>query len=308
MIKRVIRSIIERPWLRIGLAALLLVLGLAPVGAPILSDNALRQSLGATPAPTASRTYIYRFEDQADGSAAIQRSETGSRDWARVATLPQAVVQIEATGKGQQLVFARSSDSIWRSEDAGVTWAKVKALPSAVMSMAVARETAGLLLAGTAENGLFISSDRGQSWRPAGGSLSIAGPGTMAVRSVALNPTDEQVIYATAEVTMATPEGQHSTESAFVSPDGGTRWFQLQGLPAIGQSAGAQFQPVADHPLSVALTGTAGTSTLELRNATGLVSGLDDPDPATRAATARALGLAGDRSVVPALMKHLHDW
>jgi HEAT repeat protein len=317
MIKQGVRWIVERPWVRMGLAVVLLIIGLASVGAPVLSDNTLRRALATGTAPAVAPTYTFRFSNQPDGTAQIQRSAGSSQNWAKVAALPEAVQQLVATGRnGQQAVYARTNDAIWRSQDAGANWAKAQGLPGKPLSLAASQETSGILAAGTAESGLFLSNDGGDSWRSAGGSLAIAGPGSLAVPAVAFNPADEQMIYATAEMLIPTPEGSHSSQYAFVSPDGGRRWFQMQGAGVAGTPAasatasavsGGQILPTAGQPLAITLAGKDGAQKFTVTNAQGLVSGLDDPDPVTRAATARMIGLSGQHDLAPALMQDLRD-
>jgi HEAT repeat protein len=310
-----IRRIMERSWLRVGMAVALLVLGSAAVGAPILSDNAHRQASVVTPARTGTPGYVYQYVNQPDGTAQIQRATGGFRNWATLSSMPEAVVQLvmvhAASGQGgQNVLYARSVDNIWRSNDSGTNWAKTSSLPSRPLSMAVGYDTPGLLLAGSAQNGLFTSVDGGANWLPAGGSLSLSGPGALAVPAVALNPADEQVVYATAELTLPTPEGTKRTASTSISPDGGRTWFEMQttgAQPETTAPGGAQLLPDTNRPLAVTLNMGTTSEAFALEDVQALASGLDSADPATRAATARMLALAGDPAALPALLAHMRD-
>ncbi len=73
-LKAFVRDIVEKPWLRVGLAVLLLIAGLAPVGAPILSDSTFQRSLRPSPAQPQTATVSYQSLIQPDGSTRIQRS------------------------------------------------------------------------------------------------------------------------------------------------------------------------------------------------------------------------------------------
>src|SRR5512140_1573412 len=78
MLRRWMLGLSERRWLRIALAVALLVIGLAPVGAPILSDNAFRQALRpAGVVQDNNASFAYRWLTQADGTSRIQRSQAG---------------------------------------------------------------------------------------------------------------------------------------------------------------------------------------------------------------------------------------
>jgi hypothetical protein len=48
MLKKLLNQIITRPWLRLTLAVVVIIAGLAPVGVPILSDNTWRQAAART--------------------------------------------------------------------------------------------------------------------------------------------------------------------------------------------------------------------------------------------------------------------
>jgi len=140
MIKRAFRSIAERPWLRISLAHYCLLPALRQwVHRFCQIIRCARPSAPPRRLPRVALTLIALTIGLTDGCDTTDPG--GQRELGKVASLPQAVVQLEATGKGQPMVFARTGDSIWRSEDAGATWAKAKALPSNPMSMAVAKDS-----------------------------------------------------------------------------------------------------------------------------------------------------------------------
>ena len=71
--------------------------------------------------------------------------------------------------------------------------------------------------------------DGGRTWQAAGGRLSLAGAGALAVSSLAVSPGDDQVVYVAAIFSMATPGGLHSIPLAFIGVDDGRRWFKVMG-------------------------------------------------------------------------------
>src|SRR5512138_1048344 len=99
MIKRSMHWLTERFWVRIGLAVALLLVGMALVGAPILSDNSLRQALANGAAPSPAPVYAFRFNNQPDGTAQIQRSAGSDQNWVQVAALPEPVEQLATSGR-----------------------------------------------------------------------------------------------------------------------------------------------------------------------------------------------------------------
>ncbi len=312
-----VRSVLEKQWVRIALAAVLLIAGMAQIGAPVLSDNAVRQSLGISGVPAGASAYVYRYTNQADGTAQVARSEVGSSAWTNVATLHASLLQLLASDEpGQQTEFARTSGALWRSVDDGSTWAVVSNVPGKPLSLAVASGAANLVLVGTDSGGLYVSSDQGASWRPAGGPLSLAGAGAVAVSAVSVNPADAQVAYAISQYTMATPEGAHSIQGVYVSVDDARHWFSMAAeqpvpvpvaaaLSALG--ANVQLYPVAGQLLAVSAAGPAGLQTFELTLGPQLLSSLEAPDGGLRAAAAQALGLTGNADAVAPLLQHLRD-
>lgn len=118
---------------------------------------ALAASAGTLYAARASG--LYRSDDDGqswhDALASLERSERF------------AVTALAAAGRA---VFAGATGAVLRSEDAGERW-QVVALsspPPSIVALAVSPdyEADGIVAAGTADDGVFISTDRGISWIP----------------------------------------------------------------------------------------------------------------------------------------------
>ncbi len=228
LVKRA-RSILEKRWVRVALAATLLFAGMAQAGAPIFSAGAPAQPQGSSAGLAATQAYLYRYVDEPDGTAQVQRSQVGSGDWATVSTIHAPVLQLAAIAStGHQALFARTANAVWRSVDDGSTWSGITGLSGRPLSMAVAPGSANLVLVGTEGSGLYVSSDQGTSWRQAGGRLSPQGAGAVAVSAVTVNPVDDQVSYAIAGYTMAVPDGDHTLQAVYVSVDAARHWFPMQ--------------------------------------------------------------------------------
>jgi len=335
-LKAFVRAFVEKPWLRVGLAVALLVLGLAPVGAPILSDNTLRQALRPAAARAASESFAYRSLIQPDGTSKIQRSQPAVPDgaplirlplsqstpttqaWENAGTIPETVVQLEpvagqASQAGQEsLVFALTKSNVWRSLDAGSTWNRTP-LPDVPMSLAVGQGTTHLLLAGSAANGLYRSLDDGQSWQAVGQALAVPGAGALGVSAVAINGEDENVVYAAPGYWLGTSEVHFTPLGLYASTDFGAHWFAM--TPATAGAAGSaltlgmfsRLEPVTGRPLAVVAQDASETQRFELAVTPSLIAQLNDADPALRGAVAQALGLSGNHAVLPALLQHLRD-
>jgi HEAT repeat protein len=326
MLRKWVLVVSERLWLRVVLAVALIIVGLAPVGAPILSDNAFRQALRSGSAPEANSAYNYRWLVQADGSSRIQRSESGKQaaTWNDLGTLSETVVQLESVQGSSGLMFARTKESIWRSDDGGSHWAHLQ-YPGRPFSMAVAQHTQGMVLAGSQSQGLFRSLDNGVTWQSVGQALMAGGAGPFGVSAVTISPDDERVIYAAPGYWLGTNQVRFSALGIYASVDGAKTWFPMVAMVPVAGHADASTQnsmaqvsqliATTGHPLEVSAVSAAsglGSSATAERGYTLAITpqfeaGLDSTDRDVRAATARAIGLSGNHSMMPMLLAHLHD-
>lgn len=105
-------------------------------------------------------------------ASGLYRSQDGGVTWQdRFAALdrpePLTVTAVAAAG---ETVFAGVNGAVLRSDDAGEGWQIVglASPPPLVVALAVSPQYAedGIVAAGTAEDGVFISSDHGRSWVP----------------------------------------------------------------------------------------------------------------------------------------------
>ena len=238
----------------------------------------------------------------------MQRSPDGGLTWLTVGMLPEHVSQLAVNPANDTAGFARIGASLWRSGSSDVSWAGIDSLPGRPLALAFADSSgpSGLIFAGTDTQGLFRSLDSGTTWQAAGGSLSPLGAGSLAVTAITVNPGDQNVVYAAATFTMATPKGQHSMQYLFISVDDGRRWFEMTPMPPADQMI-TQLNPISGASLAVLYGTPSGNSIANLEVSPALIGGLDDADAGIRAATARALGLSHDPSLLPVLMNHLHD-
>jgi HEAT repeat protein len=339
MIKRWLSVILRKSWLRVMLAVVLLVIGLAPVGAPIMSDSAFREALRPNPTP-AQQPATYRFLVNMQGQSQIQRAESvqpsGLRlpwagnsqpasTWRTLGTVPDAVQQLAPVAGNENVLMARGSSALWRSTDGGTTWARV-ALPSRPAALAVAKQTAGLIFAGTDSDGLYRSTDGGVTWQLFGKELAGSGAGALGVTAIAFNPDNEQVVYAAPGFWVGSTEMHFAPLGVFISADYGGHWLSMvEGAPVVageptGQPTPLPVEMITDlrptaRPLVVAAAGAnaqgattpAPTHTYELPVTPGLVRRLDDADPGVRGSVALLLGLSGNHSVLTALLDHLKD-
>ncbi len=63
-------------------------------------------------------------------------------------------------------MYVAMRDGVYRSEDAGARWTPVSGSPKHVMAVAVHPRRPTEVYAATAEGGMFVSRDGGQTWEP----------------------------------------------------------------------------------------------------------------------------------------------
>ncbi len=210
-------------------------------------------------------------------------------------------------GTPPQRVYASTTTAIRVSDDGGSSWTQAGVLPSRPLAMAVALDTPGLLFVGTESLGLLRSNDGAASWQPADNSaLSRGNIAPLAVTALAIDPEDEQIVYAATNIWLGTHTAQLSPLGVAVSVDGGRQWIQLSSA-LLGDSPLQRLEPIAGQPLAVVTVNSSGRHTISLALSPELLSLLQDVDPAIRASAARAIGLIGDSAALPRLLQALSD-
>jgi hypothetical protein len=305
-----LRTLASQPALRIGLAVLLILIGLAPIGAPILSDSSWRASAQeGAPAPVAAPAdpFAYRVQAPGDVQTQVERSDDGGKTWHAVAAIPENVAEVMPVPGDEQVVFARSAESVWVSQDGGATWAHTGQLPSRPMSLAVAGRGNNAIFVGTESVGLAVSRDGGETWQVVTDpTLTMSGMAPIAVTALRLNPQDDTILYAATAVWTGTSTARLTPVGTFVSVDGGRLWLQMDQLPLNGGPA-ARIDTVEGRPLSVVVDNGENAVAQELKLTPELLGELNSADPAVRASVARALGLIGDAAATQPLMDRLND-
>ena len=206
-----------------------------------------------------------------------------------------------------QRVYAREADGILVSDDAGINWTQAGALPSRPLALAAAQGTPGLVFVGTESRGLLRSNDGGASWQSVDGAILAEGlAATIAVTAVAINPEDEQIVYAAINIWLGTHTAHLSPVGVVVSVDGGRQWLQMS-RAKLSDTQVWRLEPVAGQPLSVVATDSTGSPAVSLKMSPELMGLLHDSNPAVRASAARAIGLIGDPAALPGLMQGLTD-
>ena len=307
MAQKLFNTIITHSWLRIGLAVGLLVAGLAPIGVPIVSDNSWRQveNMPGIAAVQPAQPFVYRTSDSADGSTRVQRSDDGGLGWHEVAAIPAEVREIVAVAGNEEVAYARTQTAVWVTVDAGATWSQTSILPSRPAAVAVTSAKPETVYVGTESGGLFRSNNSGDSWQSfQNAAFPAAGAAPVGVTALAVNPEDNQIVYAAVGFWLGTTHVRFDPLGVYASTDGGSNWFQMS-RAALGSPTVEKIEPTAVKPLSVVAVDALGQHRIEMELNDGLIAALDDANPSARAAAARTIGLLGDRSALPLLLNHL---
>jgi HEAT repeat protein/photosystem II stability/assembly factor-like uncharacterized protein len=205
-----------------------------------------------------------------------------------------------------QRLYDRQVNGIWFSDDAGISWAQAGALPSRPLSIAVAERssspgTPAPVFVGTESLGLLRSDDGGASWQPAirdgfdSEALSRGNAAPLAVTALAIDPENEQIVYAATNIWLGTSSVHLTPLGVAVSVDGGRQWLQLS-TALLSDAPVWHLEPVAGQPLSVVTVNNTGSHTVSLKMSPELLGLLQDSDPAVRASAARAIALIGGKA------------
>ena len=147
-----------------------------------------------------------------------------------------------------QRIYTRQADGIWVSDDTGISWTAAAALPSRPLALAVASGTPGLVFVGTESLGLLRSNDGGASWQPVESAILGLDQGApVAVTALAIDPEDEQIVYAATNVWLGTNTAHLNPWGVALSVDGGRQWLQLS-RAQLGDAPLQRLEPVARQP------------------------------------------------------------
>ena len=200
--------------------------------------------------------------------------------------------------------YARQTDGIWFSDDAGISWAQAGALPSRPLALAAAGQTSSPgtpspVFVGTESRGLLRSDDRGVSWQPVDSeALTRGNAAPLAVTAVAIDPEDEQIVYAATNIWLGTNPAHLTPLGVAVSVDGGRQWLQLS-TALLSDAPLQRLEPVAGRPLTVVTVNRTGSYTVSLMMSPELQGLLQGSNPAVRASAARAIELLGNPAPLP---------
>ena len=151
----------------------------------------------------------------------IFKSTNGGDSWVEVdAGIPNTLCELTVDPANAAVAYASCLDEIYRTTDAGQSWVRVgpRLDHPTLPQVAPSDSTVLYLQAGAgASRGLYVSRDRGESWR------AVAGPRSSEIGGLlGIDPVRASVLYANSR-------GGHGV---FRSRDGGRSWIAVtNGLP-----------------------------------------------------------------------------
>lgn len=167
--------------------------------------------MGFSAHPTDPQIFYTSGHPRSGGNIGFQKSTDGGQAWQKVSDGVGGPVDFHSMTVSQaapSLVYGVFRGQLQSSEDEGKTWEVLNDAPTNITSLATSTTVQDAIYAGTT-NGLYISTNRGQSWNKLGSFNGL-------VTTLAINPKNDQEI--TAHV-----EGEGLVQS---SDDGGT-WKKL---------------------------------------------------------------------------------
>jgi HEAT repeat protein len=198
-----------------------------------------------------------------------------------------------------------SADQVPADRESGTaTWAKTLPIPERLTTTAaVDRQT---IYVGTATEGIYGSTDAGQTWQPAWEGLGLAAGQMVRITALRADPREPDVLYAAVDYIVGSTTVHASAAGTFVTLDGGASWQPLAG-PAFPEARHASALVIVPgrplHVQAVTAEGLQGYAPDVMR----VLAALESDDPRTRAAAARQLGLARQQGVWNELLAALDD-
>jgi photosystem II stability/assembly factor-like uncharacterized protein len=139
----------------------------------------------------------------------------------------------------QRTVYAGNLDGVWKSPDGGSTFTLVGSAASgltntSIDSLALAPSSPDVLYAGTMSGGVFKTIDGGMTWSGASAGLPLRffQGSFLAVTSLAVDPTDPNIVYAAT-----------SGDGVYKTVDGGASWTATSGMPKVSVVTSVAIDP-----------------------------------------------------------------
>ena len=123
------------------------------------------------------------------------------------------ITDIEVHSESSDIAWvATPTQGIYKTTNRGESWEKLSASPQKVMSLALNPHNSDLVLAGSLENGIYLSHDGGASWIQSGGGMEP----NESILDIVFDSNNPNVIYAASR-----------RSGVYLSKDQGTSWIKI---------------------------------------------------------------------------------
>ncbi|QOJ00120.1 MAG: hypothetical protein HRU70_06315 [Phycisphaeraceae bacterium] len=172
-------------------------------------------------------------------SAGYSRTTNGGATWSRRIAANCSALRLHPTNPSIVYV-ARNGNGLYRSTDAGLNFSRVAGLPTSGYGRVVFDISGSnpnvlyvALLNGGSSATLYKTTDAGATWTTLAGAANFCSPQCWYDAYVAVDPTDENVVY------VGGVDPRYATAGVLKSTNGGTTWTE------ISNAGGTQLHP--DH-------------------------------------------------------------
>ena len=146
----------------------------------------------------------------------LQVSKDGGRSWARAGPAPEGIIDLAASAKDIDTIYAATRSRLLKSVDGGRSWAAAHVIRRPATMVHV--EPNGSVYAFLIGYGLVRASEPNLNWRNVN-----SGFGETYVLHMAVDPTDDRTLY------VVTFDSQTRVQAILASRDGGEIWTTLGG-------------------------------------------------------------------------------
>lgn len=147
------------------------------------------------------------------GNGNIFKSTDSGWSWTPIGPSTNSWLAVLVSSVSSSIVLAGGADGIYRSTNAGATWAST-GITGTVVELSGDPSTPTNCYAGTYGYRLLRTTDSGLTWKGLGASIANGN-----IRSVAVDPTDSNIVYAAAYDQLS-----GGTEGIYKSTDLGDSW------------------------------------------------------------------------------------
>jgi HEAT repeat protein len=225
-----------------------------------------------------------------------------------------AAARVVSLAMVENRLFAATPDTLFYTDDmaGGAAWTEVHTaahgspLPAPEWVTAIAATDLWTVYAGTANSGVFKTTDAGQTWQPASSGLGLTAGQMVRVNALRADATEPGLLYTAVDHVVGNTHAHASAAGAFVTLDGGASWQPLAG-PTFPEAAHASSLVIAPGKSLYVQAVVADGLQAYGPDVVGLLAGLENNDPEIRASAARQLGLAQPLGVWNELLAALDD-